>query len=335
MLYVGILEQKYTDIKSQMILVFLSIALIGIAISSLISYYFSRKITVPISKLVTASRSISAGNLSQSLEVTSNDELGELASTFNIMVKKLIEREMRLKEFKSKVIESEKLAIIGQLAANVAHELNNPLVGIITYSHLLLEETPSSDNSTDFLQKIVIQANRCKNIVRSLLDFARQRKPDKTLFNINNLIIQCVSLLENQVLFQNIKIIQDLGELPMVIIDPSQIEQVFMNIILNAAEAITGIGELKITSKYDLVENSVVIDFTDTGSGISEDNLKTIFEPFFSTKDAGHGAGLGLSICYGIINEHSGTINVKSRLGEGTTFTVKLPVSFHRNTRYH
>ena len=335
MLYVGLLEQKYSDIKSQMVLVFLSIALLGIVISSTISYYFSRKITVPINKLVTASRSIADGNLSQSLEVTSNDELSELASSFNTMAEKLIEREMRLKEFKSKIIESEKLAIVGQLAANVAHELNNPLVGIITYSHLLLEETPSSDNSTDFLQKIVIQANRCKNIVRSLLDFARQRKPDKTLFNINNLIEQCVSLLENQALFQNIMIIQNLDELPMIIIDPSQIERVFMNIMLNAAEAITGDGELIISSRYEPDENSVVIDFEDTGSGISEEVLENIFEPFFSTKEAGHGVGLGLAICYGIIQEHNGTINVKSRLGEGTNFTIKLPVSLRRNTRYH
>jgi len=335
MLYVGILEQKYSDIKSQMVLVFLSIALLGIAISSLISYYFSRKITVPINNLVKASRSIAEGNLSQSLEVTSNDELSELASSFNIMAEKLIEREIRLKEFKSKVIESEKLAIIGQLAANVAHELNNPLVGIITYSHLLLEETPSSDNSTDFLQKIVIQANRCKNIVRGLLDFARQREPDRTLYNINNLLEQCVSLLKNQALFQNIKINQNLDDLPMIIIDPSQFERVIMNIMLNAAEAITGNGELNISSKYEPEENSIVIDFNDTGSGISEENLENIFEPFFSTKDAGHGVGLGLAICYGIIQEHNGTVNVKSRLGEGTTFTIKLPVSFRRNTRYH
>ena len=121
----------------------------------------------------------------------------------------------------------------------------------------------------------------------------------------------------------------------MIIIDPSQIERVFMNIMLNAAEAITGDGELIISSRYEPDENSVVIDFEDTGSEISEEVLVNIFEPFFSTKEAGHGVGLGLAICYGIIQEHNGTINVKSCLGEGTNFIIKLPVSLRRNTRYH
>jgi two-component system NtrC family sensor kinase len=334
-LYVGILEQKYLDIKSQTILAFLSIALIGVIVSSFLSYFISQKITIPIKQLVVASRDIAQGNLYPKVDVASNDELGELASAFNTMSTTLIEREEKLKEFtKSKIMESEKLAIVGQLAANVAHELNNPLVGIITYSHLLLEETPASDHSTEFLNKIVIQANRCKDIVRGLLDFSRQRKPDKTLFNINNLLKQCISLLENQALFHNIKIMEDLGELPMIIIDPSQIERVFMNIILNAAEAMDGNGELRISSKFDPDESFVEIQVTDTGPGIGEENLEKIFDPFFTTKEAGHGVGLGLAISYGIIREHNGTITVKSSLGVGTTFTARLPVSIHGNMRY-
>lgn len=334
-LYVGILEQKFLDIKSQTILAFLSIALVGVIVSSFIAFFISQKITVPIKKLVVASRDIAQGNLSLKVDVTSNDELGELASAFNTMSTTLIQREEKLKEFtKSKIMESEKLAIVGQLAANVAHELNNPLVGIITYSHLLLEETPASDHSTEFLNKIVIQANRCKDIVRGLLDFSRQRKPDKTLFNINNLLKQCISLLENQALFHNIKIIEDLSDLPMIIIDPSQIERVFMNIILNAAEAMDGNGELRISSKFDPDESFVEIQVMDTGPGISEENLEKIFDPFFTTKEAGHGVGLGLAISYGIIREHNGTITVKSSLGVGTIFTVRLPVSIHGNMRY-
>lgn len=335
-LYVGILEQKYSDIKNQTIFTFLIITLAGVLISTLISYLISQKLTVPIKQLVVASREIALGNLNPTVDVQSNDELGELASAFSTMSKTLVEREEKLKDFtKSKIMESEKLAIVGQLAANVAHELNNPLVGIITYSHLLLEETPASDNATEFLNKIVIQANRCKDIVRGLLDFARQRKPDKTLFNINILLKQCISLLENQAIFHNIKILLDLDELPMIIIDPSQVERVFMNIILNAAEAMSGTGELYISSKFDLVESMVEIQVRDTGPGISEENLEQIFDPFFTTKDVGHGVGLGLAISYGIIREHNGTTTVNSKVGEGTTFTVRLPVSIHGNMRYH
>jgi two-component system NtrC family sensor kinase len=335
-LYVGILDQKYLDIKSQTIAAYLSIAIIGLLLSTIISILISQKITIPIKKLVAASRDIAQGDLNPTVEITSHDELGELAVAFNTMSNTLKQREEKLKEFtKNKIMESEKLAIIGQLAANVAHELNNPLVGITTYSHLLLEETPASNNATEFLNKIVIQANRCKEIVRGLLDFARQRKPDKTLINLNNLIDQCLSLLENQALFHNIQIQTNLAELPMIIIDPSQVERVFMNIILNAAEAMNGNGTLSITSYYDSAESMVEVQVTDTGQGISEENLEKIFDPFFTTKDVGHGVGLGLAISYGIIREHNGTTTVKSTLGKGTTFTVRLPVSVQGNMRFH
>jgi two-component system NtrC family sensor kinase len=334
-LYVGILEQKYLDIKNQTVLAFLSIALVGVIVSTFISYLISNKITGPVKQLVLASREIAQGKLTPKVEVNSKDELGELASAFNTMSTTLSEREAKLKEFtKSKIMESEKLAIVGQLAANVAHELNNPLVGIITYSHLLLEEKHVNQQTTEFLNKIVIQANRCKDIVRGLLDFSRQRKPDKTLFNINILLRQCIALLENQAIFHNIKILEDLNEVPMVIIDPSQIERVFMNIILNAAEAMDGNGQLNISTKFDPEESSVEIQVTDSGTGISEENLEKIFDPFFTTKEAGHGVGLGLAISYGIIREHNGNVFVKSNLGKGTTFTVRLPVSVRGNMRY-
>jgi two-component system NtrC family sensor kinase len=334
-LYVGILEQKYLDIRNQMILVFMIIALIVLTASTFLSFLISKKITIPIKQLVSASREISRGNLTAKVDRTTNDELGELASAFNTMASTLAEREEKIKEFaKVKIMESERLAIVGQLAANVAHELNNPLVGIITYSNLLLEETPSSDHSIDFLNKIVIQANRCKDIVRGLLDFSRQRKPDKTLFNINNVLTQCLSLLENQALFHNIEIKEELSELPMIVIDPSQIERVFMNIILNAAEAMEGVGTLNIASRFDSDEGFVEISVQDSGPGITEENLEQIFDPFFTTKEAGHGVGLGLAISYGIIREHNGTIMVNSKVGSGTTFTIRLPVPIHGKMRY-
>ena len=165
----------------------------------------------------------------------------------------LKERDEKLKEFtKSKIMESERLALIGQLSANVAHELNNPLQGIVTYSHLLLEELPDDDPARDSLEKIVIQANRSRDIIRGLLDFSRQRKPDKTLCDVNNVLKECVSLLEKQALFHNVQITSNLDEkLPLTIIDPSQIERVFINIIVNAADAMDGNGKLNLATRFD------------------------------------------------------------------------------------
>jgi len=328
-LYVGILEQKYLDIKQQTVLVFLSIALIGVLVSTVLSYLLSRSISGPIKKLVLASKEVASGNLDTKVEITTTDELGKLAYTFNKMALALRERDDKLKEFtKSKIMESERLALIGQLAANVAHELNNPLQGIVTYSHLLLEELPHDDPTRDSLEKIVIQANRSRDIIRGLLDFSRQRKPDKTLCDVNNVLKGCVSLLEKQALFHNIQITSNLDEkLPLTVIDPSQIERVFINIIVNAADAMDGNGKLNLATRFDPVDHCIEVEFTDTGHGIKKENLEKIFDPFFTTKDTGHGVGLGLAISFGIIKEHKGTISVESEVGKGTTFIVRLPVT--------
>ena len=327
-LYVGILEQKYLDIKQQTVLVFLSIALIGVLVSMVLSYLLSRSISGPIKKLVLASKEVASGNLDTKVEITTTDELGKLAYTFNKMALALRERDDKLKEFtRSKIMESERLALIGQLAANVAHELNNPLQGIVTYSHLLLEELPHDDQARDSLEKIVIQADRSRDIIRGLLDFSRQRKPDKTLCDVNNVLKGCVSLLEKQALFQNVQITSSLDEkLPLTIIDPSQIERVFINIIVNAADAMDGKGKLNLATGYDPVSHCIEVEFTDTGHGIAKENLEKIFDPFFTTKDTGHGVGLGLAISFGIIKEHNGTLLVESEVGKGTTFIVRLPV---------
>ncbi|MGA2503486.1 MAG: cache domain-containing protein [Anaerolineales bacterium] len=327
-LYVGILEQKYLDIKQQTVLVFLSIALIGVLVSMVLSYLLSRSISGPIKKLVLASKEVASGNLDTKVEITTTDELGKLAYTFNKMALALRERDDKLKEFtRSKIMESERLALIGQLAANVAHELNNPLQGIVTYSHLLLEELPHDDQARDSLEKIVIQADRSRDIIRGLLDFSRQRKPDKTLCDVNNVLKGCISLLEKQALFQNVQITSSLDEkLPLTIIDPSQIERVFINIIVNAADAMDGKGKLNLATGYDPVSHYIEVEFTDTGHGIAKENLEKIFDPFFTTKDTGHGVGLGLAISFGIIKEHNGTLLVESEVGKGTTFIVRLPV---------
>jgi len=334
-LYVGMLEQKYQDIKRQTVLAYLIITLVGALVSMVLSYFIAQRISVPINKLVSASRELAKGNMDTKVEVGSRDEIGELADTFNTMTLALKDRDERLKEFtKNKIMESERLALIGQLAANVAHELNNPLVGIVTYSHLLLEKIPGEDASRDSLRKIVTQADRCRDIIRGLLDFSRQRKPDKTLCDMNNVLTNCISLLKDQALFQNIQIKNDFDtELPMAIIDPSQVERVFMNLMINAAEAMEGKGQLDIVTRFDQNKSFIEVDFNDTGPGIAKENLEKIFDPFFTTKATGHGVGLGLAISYGIIKEHNGTLSVVSEVGKGTTFTLRLPVTVHAKLR--
>lgn len=329
-LYVGILEQKYVDIKNRTTLTFLGLSLIGVLVSITLSYFIARGISIPVHKLVSASKELAKGNLEVKVERTSNDEIGELAEAYNAMATALRERDEKLKEFtRKKFMESEKLALIGQLAANVAHELNNPLQGIVTYSHLLLEKNACYDDvSRSNVQKIAAQADRCRDIIRGLLDFSRQRKPDKTLCNINTLLQNCLSLIQQQALFHNVQIEMKLDtELPSVVIDPSQIERVFINLIVNAAEAMDGLGRLTISTRSAPSGTSIEIEIADTGHGVSEENLERIFDPFFTTKETGHGVGLGLAISYGIVKEHKGAILVESEVEKGTTFVVRLPVT--------
>jgi two-component system NtrC family sensor kinase len=209
----------------------------------------------------------------------------------------------------------------------VAHELNNPLQGIVTYSYLLLEDQTIAEDAKTSLQKIVVQANRCRDIIRGLLDFSRQKKPDKTLCNVNALLQGCVSLVEKQSIFHNIKVLWNLEKNPpMVVLDPSQVERVFLNLIINAAEAMDGTGTLTLTTIHNVKENTIEINVQDTGHGITEENLSKVFDPFFTTKETGHGVGLGLAISYGIVKEHNGNITVESELEKGTTFTLSFPL---------
>lgn len=328
-MYVGILEQKYTDIKNRSTLIFSGITITGVVLAILAALMISRGISSSITNLASASKQLANGNLETKVTKTSNDELGDLADTFNSMATALKDRDEKLKEYaKKKIMESERLALIGQLSANVAHELNNPLQGIVTYSYLLLEDANCPEDSKANLQKIVIQANRCRDIIRGLLDFSRQKKPDKTHCNINTLLQGCVSLVEKHAIFHNISITWNLQEdLPSVILDPSQVERVFLNLIINAAEAMDGNGRLSLATRFIRKKKLVEIKVQDTGHGISQENITKIFDPFFTTKETGHGVGLGLAISYGIVKEHKGNLYVESELEKGTTFTITFPLT--------
>jgi signal transduction histidine kinase len=190
-----------------------------------------------------------------------------------------------------------------------------------------MEDLPETDPRKDDLARIVQEAGRCKEIVRSLLEFARQTEPRMEPVDINRAITEGLFFLENQALFHNIHIDKHLDpSLPQALGNAGQLKQVFMNIIINAAEAMHGNGELAITTSASPDGNTVFMEFSDTGEGIPAENLSRIFEPFFTTKDVGKGTGLGLATSYGIIESHGGKISVKSRVGEGATFMIELPV---------
>jgi two-component system NtrC family sensor kinase len=244
------------------------------------------------------------------------------------MAAALRKRDEKLQEFaRKKIMESERLALIGQLAADVAHELNNPLQGIVTFSHLLREKGASNDAAQGWVEKIVIQADRSTKIIRGLLDFARPRTPNKRPTKVNVLLEECIALVENQALFHNIEVVKQFGaDVPEVVIDPSLMQQVFMNLIINAAEAMDGEGRLALTTCHDPIARTVEVGFVDSGHGIRSEDVDRVFEPFFTTKEVGHGTGLGLAISFGIVKEHHGAISVESEIGKGTAFTVSLPV---------
>jgi two-component system NtrC family sensor kinase len=235
--------------------------------------------------------------------------------------------EKRLQETHLQLVSSEKMASLGKLAAGIAHEINNPLGGILIYSSLMMEDLSDDDPRRGDLARIVQEAGRCKEIVKSLLEFARQTEPKMEPTDINRAINDGLFFLVNQALFLNIHIIKKLDPfLPFVHGNASQLKQVFMNITVNAAEAMHGNGTLTITTSPALNRKTVFVKFTDTGEGIPEENLTRIFDPFFTTKEVGKGTGLGLATSYGIIEDHEGKIGVKSKVGEGTTFTIELPI---------
>jgi two-component system NtrC family sensor kinase len=235
--------------------------------------------------------------------------------------------EKKLQETHLQLVSSEKMASLGKLAAGIAHEINNPLGGILIYSSLLMEDLPEKDSKREDLARIVQEAGRCKEIVKSLLEFARQSEPRMEPVDINRAITDDLFFLENQALFHNIRIDKHLDpSLPRALGNAGQLKQVFMNIIINAAEAMHGNGELTITTSASRDGKTIFMEFSDTGEGIPEENLSRIFEPFFTTKDIGKGTGLGLATSYGIIESHGGKISVKSRVDEGATFTIELPV---------
>ncbi len=327
-LYVGIIENKFNDIKKETTILFLVIIIVTLLIAIGLSIYLIQNFLHPVNILVNASKEIAEGNYTIQIPVDSKDELGYLCKTFNSMVAAIVERDNLLKEDTQKqIVQSEKLASLGKLAAGIAHEINNPLTGVLTYSSILLEELKDTEHKDD-LEVIVNETLRCRKIVREILNFARETRIEKERANVNRVINEMLSILEKHVNFQNIAIVKDFDDaVPDMEIDINQIKQVINNLSLNASDAMSEGGTLTIRTSFDSTANAVIVEFIDTGLGISEENIGKIFDPFFTTKQTGKGTGLGLAVTYGIIKRHNGTITVKSSTGEGTTFTIVLPVA--------
>ncbi|KPA12113.1 PAS/PAC sensor signal transduction histidine kinase [Candidatus Magnetomorum sp. HK-1] len=232
-----------------------------------------------------------------------------------------------LEKAQVQILQSEKMASLGKLAAGVAHQLNNPLGGITLFTKLVLEEYDLEEAAREDLSRILRDAERCRDTVKELLEFARQTRHMMRPNDINRAISRTLFLLENQTLFHNIDIIKQLTPgLPPAHSDVQQLNHVFMNIILNAADAMEGRGALTVITSQSDDKQYVVVTIEDTGPGIPEDVLPHIFEPFYTTKEEGKGTGLGLSLVYGIVQNHGGTI-VANTGTDGTTFTIQLPVS--------
>jgi two-component system NtrC family sensor kinase len=327
----------------------------------------------PINALIEGLRAVARGEFDTELPVFAGDDLGKLSSSLNKMIGKfrgeieygnllmydaeLIGREDEPTESGGKkqngsgatfpeiydrisderhlkIVRSVKLASLGKLSAGIAHEINNPLTAVLSYSSLLLDRIESPKEKA-WLETIVEETKRCRNIVTALLEFSRQTTPEKVPTHINEVVERAVGLLCNQESFHNISIVKNLDQsLPRVRVDRGQIYQVFMNLMINAADAMNNKGVLTIESRRNVVKSTVAEDrhfvevlFSDTGCGIPQENIERIFDPFFTTKGPSVGTGLGLSICYGIIKRHGGNIKAQSKHGEGSTFTISLPVN--------
>ena len=252
---------------------------------------------------------------------------GDLEEWGRTLEEKVRQRTEELVAMQARVAQSERLASLGMLAAGVAHEVNNPLGGILALTGLTVEDMAEDDPNRENLEEVIRQTERCRDIVKGLLDFSRQSKSHTELVDLNKVLEDTLFLLTKQALFFNIKLVQNLApDLPRVMADGSQFQQVFMNILMNAVQAMEERGTIAIVTRRG-TPDCVEVTISDTGQGIPPDQIDRIFDPFFTTKASGKGTGLGLSIAYGIVTTHGGSISVRSEVGKGSTFTIRMPIA--------
>jgi two-component system NtrC family sensor kinase len=318
-LYVGMREKGFLGLVSAFNERIFVIAGGSILMAFLIAIPVTRSIVRPLAGVVDASHRVAEGDMAVRVPVQGRGELATLGRGFNEMV-------ATLERTREELLRKEKLAAVGQLAAGVAHEINNPLGTILLYADTMHQEAGSQDPRAADYQMIIKETLRCKHIVSDLLNFARQRQLMVRDTDLNALIRQLMEELPMQTALVGVKVTLDLDPaLPLIQADEAQIRQIFINLIDNAADAMDGHGRLWVRTRH-ISPNMVEVTFQDTGAGIPPEHLKEIFTPFFTTKPVGKGTGLGLSIVYGIIKMHQGQIHIDSQVGQGSTFTITLPL---------
>ena len=332
------------ETRNQIIVVFFLLATVALILIIGTTYLIIRQITHPLVEIADAAHAIAEGEFDVTVAADQPGELGVLANAFNRMLASLRQMRSDLEEWgrtlenkvelrtqelvsmQARVAQSERLASVGMLAAGVAHEINNPLGGILALTSLTLEDTPTTDQRRENLEEVVRQTERCRDIVKSLLEFSRQSKEGTETVDLNEIARDTYALVGSQSLFFNVAVVMDLDpDLPRIMADRSQMQQVFMNLFVNAAQAMQEEGRITVKSGYSKQDGHVVVTVSDTGHGIDKQHIARIFDPFFTTKEDGRGTGLGLSIAYGIVTQHGGTITVDSEPGKGTTFSMRFP----------
>lgn len=301
------------------------LALLLLVSAALLSLFFSRRLTRPLERLSEATREVAQGNFDIQVNLPSRDEIGELSSSFNRMAGELKTRETALKDAHAALIQSEKMAAFGQLGAGIAHEVKNPLAGILGYAQLSLRKVEADSPLQKNLLVIEKETKRCKTIIDNLMRFARQERVEHLPMDINRVVEDACAIVDHQLGIHQVRLERELVPgLPVLHGNGNQIQQVLMNLMINAQQAMEGGGTVSV--RTGVIPGGVEIRVRDSGPGIPEEFRAKIFEPFFTTKPAGKGTGLGLSVSYGIIKDHRGEIRVESEPGNGTEFVITLPV---------
>jgi len=321
-----------------------------LVLGAFVGFVAQRAVVRPVAQLVSATQAVAAGDYTTEIRVATTGELGALEQAFNEMIvalskaraerqalletleQQVDERTAALKEAQAQLVQSEKLSSLGRLAASIAHEINNPLAGILTYAKLLIRmldsepvEEPTRATSLKHLKLVQRETERCTAIVRNLLDFARQRPLSLKDTDVVAVLDEAVSLVGHQAALKGLTIEKAVTAVPLIKADAGQLRQAIVNIVLNGFEAMPAGGSLRLRCAPSANGRHIELTCEDTGVGIPPDRLAKIFDPFFSTKEMG--TGLGLSVVYGIVERHGGTIDIRSDVGRGTTVVIRLPVA--------
>jgi signal transduction histidine kinase len=313
------IQQILYSLRTKVLYIFIILVLLGIFLTVLVS----RKIVRPLTVIEETTQRIAQGDFKRLPVMRTRDETQTVVEAFNKMVTELEKRQEQL-------VQAQKLSSLGILTSGIAHQLNNPLNNISTSCQTLMEEI--HDSNTDYIEKLLHnidqEVDRSRDIVKGLLEFSREREFQLDWVNVENLAIRTTRLVSSQ-LPTGVDITTEIPEELDIYADAQKLQEVLLNLLLNAAQAMPdGTGKITITARTISDGNQVEIQVGDNGCGIPAEHMSQIFDPFFSTKEVGYGTGLGLSVAHGVVERHGGTLTVKSKVGEGTVFTIRLPLNF-------